>query len=199
MLNQSTSNYTMIRNSCAPFLFVLVLFVRPAVCQSPSDTIRPQTINIQLIEQLVLKGIDSIRVAKGLKALLPDTSLAKAASDHAEWLVKQRSISHRQPAPEKANVQRRAAFYGGGVFLCGENIVASFILELMADSRGRRYYNNTYNDITNELIQLWVDSQGHYTNIINPIYTHTGLAVSYHPKTNRVVAVQVFGYLPPQQ
>lgn len=165
--------------------------------QSPSDTVKPDQINLPYIEKLIKQGIDSIRVARGLNTLSTDSSLALAAVDHAQYLVAQRSISHRQPTPSKATVQRRASFYGGGLFLCGENIAASFVKDQMADRNGRRYRNITYEDIAQEFIRLWVESQGHYDNIINPRYSHTGLAVSFHPKTNRIVAVQVFGYLPP--
>jgi uncharacterized protein YkwD len=197
MYNRSALSLVVVQLPIWMLLLISNLIPQMGRGQNPEDTILADKINLALIEQLVLQRIDTLRVSKGLTALSVDTSLTKAAIDHAQWLVKQRSISHRQPVPAKATVQRRAAFYGGTEFLCGENIAASFIIELMADGNGKRYRNITYNDIANEFVRLWVQSSGHYANIINPVYSYTGLAVSYHPKTRRVVAVQVFGYLPP--
>ena len=188
-----------IRNDIKQRFFELVLILisisgGTLFSQNPYDTVKTDSVNTFLIEKLVHEGIDSVRMAAGLNPLQADSALMFAAADHAYWLVRQRTISHYQPLSTKLNVQKRAEFYGGSNYLCGENIAASYIADLMADFTGRTYHNITYRQIADEFIRLWINSASHNTNIINPVYGYTGIAISYHPKTRRVVAVQVFGY-----
>lgn len=162
--------------------------------QNPDDTICIDSVNLTFVENLVRKGIDSVRIVAGLNPLQPDSALMLAAYDHAYWLARQRTISHYQPLAAKSNVQKRAEFYGGSMFLCGENIAASYIDDLMADKSGRTYRNITYRQLADEFVGLWINSASHNTNIINPVYGFTGIGISYHPQTRRIVAVQVFGF-----
>lgn len=174
-------------------LFILGLQSK-ITAQAPGDTIKTTSVNLALIQMMITNGIDSVRTARGLASLQFDSALFDAARDHAGYLVYQRSISHRQPAAHKATVQKRAELFGGNGFVCGENIAASFVGDLMADRSGRTYRNLTYRQLSDEFVGLWINSYDHKQNIINPLYSHTGLAVAFNTRSNRVVAVQVFGH-----
>jgi uncharacterized protein YkwD len=194
-----------IENQSTPFnstrfqlIFALIagflLTTKGILAQTPTDTIKPETFNAALVEQLIRQAIDSVRKEKGLQPLSYDTSLFMAAADQASYLQYQRTITHRQPDEKKSSVQKRAEFYGGTTYLCGENIAASWIESSIVDKGGKPYRNYTYRQVAEDFVRLWVNSSGHHTNIINPLYGFTGVAVTLHPKTKRIVAVQVFGY-----
>jgi uncharacterized protein YkwD len=177
-----------------PILMLCCLLLPANVsAQQPRDTIIPAAANLQLISRLIKNGVDSLRLAHNLPILLSDSSLLCAAADHAGYLKTSRSISHQQPIAAKATVQKRAEHCGGARFLCGENVAASYVVELMAELNGRQYRNITYQQMADEFVRLWVNSTGHHQNIMNPAYQYTGVAVSLNAKTNRIVAVQVFG------
>jgi hypothetical protein len=42
------------------------------------------------------------------------------------------------------------------------------------------------------MVKGWVNSPGHYKNIITPEYQITGLAISRHPASGNIIAVQKF-------
>lgn len=179
----------------ACLLLLSITFGGSLLSQNPVDTVKTDSVNTELIAKLVREGIDSVRKAAGLNPLQPDSLLILAATDHALWLVRQRTLTHEQPSSAKSSVQKRAEYFGAERFLCGENIAASYIADLMVDKSGRKYRNITYRQIADEFVWLWINSSSHNTNIINPVYGFTGVAISYHPGTRRVVAVQVFGYM----
>ncbi|MFO7722808.1 MAG: CAP domain-containing protein [Bacteroidales bacterium] len=172
-----------------------LLLAKGLSAQFPADTMKLTTFSATLLERLIRDGIDSVRKAKGLELLSNDSSLYFAAADQAAYLQYQRTITHRQPVESKSTVQKRAEYYGGKGYLCGENIAASWIEQLITEKGGKPYRNFTYRQMADDFIRLWVNSSGHYTNIINPLYGYTGVAVTLHPKTKRIVVVQVFGYL----
>lgn len=162
-------------------------------CQLPSDTIQPDAVNQSLIGQLILSGIDSLRIRAGVRPLIPDSVLTAAATDQAGYLIANRTSGHSQPGFRKSNVGRRIDYYGGTCTQCGENVAITFVHELMENHKTKKmYYNYTYQELANEFIRLWAESQGHYQNAMNPQYQYTGVYVVIHPKTHRAAAVQVF-------
>lgn len=179
-------------------LFSLWGFLMPHTglhAQTPADTINPESFDQALVQLLLRSGIDSLRAAAGKTSLENDSILTAAATDHATYLVTSRWIGHTQPNPEKKNVNKRVEFFGGKNYLCGENVAASYALELMEDKQTRRLYHNyTYQDLADEFISLWQNSPPHYQNLLNNLYSCTGISVVINPLTNRVTAVQVFGY-----
>jgi uncharacterized protein YkwD len=171
----------------------LMLLVNGVSAQLPSDTIKAGALNASLLERLIRDGVDSVRKSKGLHPLTHDSSLYLAALDQAAYLQSQRTISHRQPDEHKATVQKRAEYYGGRDYLCGENIAASWIDQLITEKEGKPYRNFTYKQMADDFVRLWAKSSGHHDNMIHPLYRYTGVAVTINPKSKRIVAVQVFG------
>ncbi|HRZ41792.1 MAG TPA: CAP domain-containing protein [Bacteroidales bacterium] len=178
------------------FLLTGIILLSPTVqglCQLPSDTIKPGSLNQNLISQLIRNGIDSLRNRAGAPSLIPDSVLTAAATDQASYLIEYHTSGHSQPGFRKSNVGRRIDYYGGTCTQCGENVAVTFVHELMENRKTRRrYYNYTYQDLADEFIRLWAESQGHLANAVNPQYRYTGVCVVIHPKTHRAAAVQVF-------
>lgn len=172
---------------------LLLISVEKGFCQLPSDTIKPDALNQQLIGQLIRAGIDSLRTRAGALPLTPDSVLMAAAADQAKYVIENRTSGHSQPGFRKSNVGRRIEYYGGKCSRCGENVAITFVHELMENQKTRkRYYNYTYQQLANEFIRLWAESKGHFENAMNPEYLYTGVFVMIHPKTHRAAAVQVF-------
>ncbi len=178
--------------------FLLLLPGFQLRAQHPSDTIAPGLLDQDLIQRLILAGIDSLRDSQGAPLMKLDSILIAAAADHATYLTQNSGASHHQPNFKKSTVNRRVEYYGGKGYLCGENIAVTYISELMEDKRNRRqYYNYTYQELATEFVRLWAQSEGHFQNATNPHYNLTGVFVMIHPLTNRATAVQVFAYKPP--
>jgi uncharacterized protein YkwD len=175
---------------------LLLFFNGSGYSQQPKDTIKPESLNEVLLQQLILQQIDSIRKAEGVQKLESDTILTKAAKDQSAWMLNNDKVSHSQPGPSKKTVNKRVEYYGGKGYLCGENTASTYVHELMMVRKNRKqqYYNYTYQELADELISLWYGSEDHYQNIINPYYGFTGIWIMVNPVTHRVFAAQVFGY-----
>ncbi len=179
-----------------PSLLLLLLFFSffpfRIYTQQPSDTIDKQNIHHQLLEQLIEKGVDSLRTQKNRSILLFDSILYKAAADHAHYLLTKRSLSHTQTNAKKKNAQKRVEYYGGEGYYVGENIALTYIQTAVNDGNNRDYTNYTYKATALSIINIWRQSSAHYQNLLNPQYNHTAVAVVYDEGTKRLIAVQVF-------
>jgi uncharacterized protein YkwD len=147
--------------------------------QSHSDKAEESKLNVLFLEHLIKTQVDSVRKAHGLQPLVNDSVLYVAAQDHARYLSTEKTISHYQKAKVKHTPQNRADFYGAQHYLVGENVL-SYPLE------------NTYISTARKMVLGWVNSPGHYKNIITPEYQITGLAIARHPESGNFIAVQKF-------
>ncbi|QHT66756.1 CAP domain-containing protein [Rhodocytophaga rosea] len=147
--------------------------------QSTSDKPDQHQLQIQFLEHLIKTQVDSVRKAHGLRHLVNDSILYIAAKDHATYLSAEKDISHFQNSVQKRTPQNRAEFYGAQQYLVGENVL-SYSLE------------TTYIATARKMVKGWVNSPGHYKNIITPDYQVTGVAIARHPESGNIIAVQKF-------
>ncbi len=131
------------------------------------------------LEHLVKTKIDDFRQSKGLNILVNDSILFIAAQDHAQYLDGEKTITHYQKIASKKTPQNRADFYGAINYQVGENIV-----EVSLDG--------SEENIAQQMVTAWLNSPGHYANIVTADYDLTGLAIHYNSKKKTVVAVQKF-------
>lgn len=170
--------------SCMSKLFLLIsglaffLSIHTSA-QSLSDKPDEKNLTILFLEHLIKTQVDSVRKAHGLQPLVNDSILYVAAQDHANYLSKEKTISHYQKDKVKHTPQNRADFYGAKHYLVGENVL-SYPLE------------NTYIATARKMVLGWVNSPGHFKNIITPEYQITGLAIARHPASGNIIAVQKF-------
>lgn len=165
--------------------------------QSPDDLLHPETLNLKYLEHLVKLQIDSVRIAHGLNPLVNDSLLYIAADDHATYLRDNRTNGHYQKSKLKKTPQDRIRYYGGSPdYVSGENAISSFILKPTSTkkekAKGKTHVANTYWQAAFDMMTGWVNSPGHYKNIITPHWEVTGLSIAYDPKTNNLKGVQLF-------
>ena len=139
------------------------------------------TINVKLLESKIKLGVDSVRRTKKLASLINDSILYLASIDHGKYLESKKELTHYQNEnEEKKTPQDRAEYYGAKNYLTGENIV---LLSIDGSSEQQ---------IAEDMVKAWVNSPGHYANMINGDYDITGIAVDVDLKNKRIIAVQTF-------
>ncbi|MDD5570739.1 MAG: CAP domain-containing protein [Bacteroidales bacterium] len=177
--------------------FCFALFSK---AQSPNDLIDESNINLKFLEHLVKLEIDSVRQSKRLNALLNDSILYLAASDQVNYLDEKRKLSHFQPEnKEKKSPQNRIEFYGGKYYITGENAILIYINTPTTYKHEKKkginttHVISTYKQAALDIMIGWVNSPGHYANIVTKEYKITGVALSFDSKENVIRGVQVFG------
>lgn len=151
------------------------------------------TEELEIIENLIHQKIDSLRAKKKLNSLNNNEYLYKAALLHADWMNEKGKLSHVQNKSKTKTPQKRVAFVGGDDSFVGENIAYTLFNIEMTNKKGKLYINQSYDEIANDLVQMWRYSKGHYKNIITKDYTTSGIALAVDFQENKIYAVQVFG------
>lgn len=161
--------------------------------QSPDDDFTAYSFNEKFLEHLIKEKIDSVRLAHNLNILHNDSILYVAAKFHANYLFEKKELSHTEPEnPKTQTPQKRADYFGAVNYLVGENVAYTYVNKPSKDKKGKAKTNTTYNQTATDFAIMWVNSPGHYKNIITPDYNSTGVAVWADKKTNRIYAVQKF-------
>jgi uncharacterized protein YkwD len=132
---------------------------------------------------LIFNGINEVREKQKLSALTKDVILTKAASFHAEYLQKNGKLTHYQTKDKYKKPVNRVRAFGGKHSVVLENIAY------------QQFQSNTitYEDLAAKFVKQWVNSSGHYKNIVNTRVNETGVAVFLDEKSGKLYAAQVFG------
>lgn len=125
-------------------------------------------------EAVLIERVNDVRRQRNLIELRGSSELALVARAHAEDMARRSYLSHVSPEGESPldRVQRARL---EGFRLLAENIAASSV-------RGDR--------IEAALVE-WLGSQSHRTNLLNPAFNTTGVAVVSAPG-DRTIFVQLF-------
>lgn len=175
----------------------------PATPTSSPYTIEPEkatakiniaTFDVALLSNLVHGGINEIRRRKGAATLTTDSILTQAALDQNNYQIRTDQLSHYQDNPLKKTVRERVDSFGGQFRMVGENVqFKGFPVRTWSTGNEREIITPTYVDAAADLIKNWVNSPGHYKNLINVNYRFVGTAVGWNPENSAVFATQVFG------
>jgi len=170
---------------------IFLLFCQLTLAQSPSDAMQLGNINLKYLEHLVKIKVDDVRIAHNCEPLINDSILYVAAQHHANYMVSNNRLSHFENETENFKTpQDRAKFYGAVNYSVGENVLQTNANAIVKSKKGKRHNTNTYEGLANSIVEGWVNSPGHYKNIITPEYQITGLAII---ETNgKVYACQKF-------
>lgn len=153
-----------------------------------------ETFDFALLENLVHYGINEIRKGKGVEALTIESTLTKAAIDHNNYQIQTDTLTHYQENPLKKTVRERVDSFGGNFRVVGENVqFKGFPVRTWSTGNEKEIITPTYVVAAEDLIKNWVNSPGHYKNLINPKYKFVGTAVGWNPETSAVFSTQVFG------
>ncbi len=123
----------------------------------------------ELAAQAVALG-NAERAARGVEPLTVDPLLQAVAQAYADSQAESGFIGHTDPNGDTVEGRLTSAGYAWSAV--GENLA--------------------YGPCTAEgVVEGWMNSQGHRTNLLRPLFTHTGLGV-YRGGEHRMYWVQVF-------
>ncbi len=115
--------------------------------------------------------VDDFRAEEGLPGLQPDDLLGELARAHSEaMLAGEVPFSH-----DGFEEERLPAMRDGGFTRAGENVAV----------------NSGFDDPVGTALQGWLDSPGHYENIVSE-WTHTGVGIATDGE--QYYFTQLFGY-----
>ena len=173
-----------------------LIFLQTGLSQSPTSYFDDNNPNIKYLEHLIKKGVDEVRENLGLKPLVNDSILYLTAVDQSQFLKGFGRLTHYQTQNQsKRTPQLRADFYGAKNYNVGENIALTSYGTSATTSTGEEISTKTYGGIAKSLVTGWVNSPGHYANIITPEYEVTGLSVSIDKEKGIVYACQNFAHV----
>ncbi|NLX06097.1 MAG: CAP domain-containing protein [Phycisphaerae bacterium] len=135
----------------------------------PSNFLSPE--QEAVLSQEVLELTNDERVEAGLAPLTWNATLAEAAAAHGEDMIERNYFDHE--SPEGENVADRVTARGYVYMLVGENIAAG-------------------QDSPEEVVDAWMNSEGHRANILRPEFIELGVGVKRN-YAGRYYWVQVFG------
>ena len=151
-----------------------------------------RAIDFDLLSTLVLMGINEVRNKKGAGDLQTHSVLTAAAKDHNDYQIRYDQLTHHQQDPGKRTVKERIDSFGGGFRMMGENVQYKGFPTRISGNQ-RTIITNSYHQAAEDLVRNWVNSPGHYRNLINPSYQYVGTAVGWNPENAALFATQVFG------
>ena len=126
---------------------------KPVQAEKPQAT-TPASSAVSAFEQQVVELTNQERAKNGLPALKLDVELSKVARDKSKDMQTKNYFSHTSPTYGSPFDMMKA--YGVSYKSAGENI-----------AMGQRS--------PQEVVQAWMNSQGHRENIMNPNFTHIGV------------------------
>jgi uncharacterized protein YkwD len=180
------------------FLSVFILLIwEMSFATGKYDTIDMQGLDIDYLELLVKRKIDSIRVIHGRQSLVFEERLNHAARDQARYLKRNNKVGHKQVSFEKRDVAKRAKYYGVHRFRkLGENVLWKHPERLLVwDKQSRKYkprFFYTYERLASSIVKAWVNSKSHYHTLLQPAFKYTGLAIAFDERKKELFCVQVF-------
>lgn len=175
----------------ATFAFLLL-----ASNQRGTDKIDPDHFDDQMMRQAVVKVVNEHRAKLGMRALIANDLVQKAAQDQVDYLNSSGKWSHEQANANKRTPKERIQFYGGTVRKFGENLADIYVVRkcsvYMEDGSMDTATLTTYRAAAEKLLNAWLQSSGHRKNIETPEFTRTGIGVYFEPKSKKLVVAQVF-------
>lgn len=181
---------------------LLSLSVKPGndvLAQKTNDKhIDSDDFDVKLMEYFIKIKIDSVRKAHGLSALQNDSLLYVAALDQAKYQMGKKELTHFQTNRRKKTLKDRLEYYGFPFTAAAENLAKGYVLVPIyaSGSKTTTIIVETYEQAANQMVDGWVHSKGHYTNIITPGYRFTGIAMVFDKTKKEVNGAQVFADAP---
>ncbi len=140
----------------------------------------------ELLRAELAGKINHLRNSLGLRSLIFNDTLRKAAEFHSEYMVKNNVLTHDQKQSNYKTPEKRVHAFGGEVFeLIGENVLYSRPQKFPATKKSIAI-------LADEMFNSWKNSPPHYANMTHPEYVYGDLG--FGVTENQVVyATHVFG------
>ncbi len=176
-------------------ILTLFCFNTKGLSQSKSDILPENNINIPFLEHLIKVEIDSVRHVHECKSLINDSILFVASKHHSNYMNSNSTLSHTEKKSGYKNPQDRVESFGGKGYSTGENVLFTFYNRPIKIGKTKKTtILNTYRKLAKSMVEGWVNSPGHFKNIINCTYDITGVSVSIDNKKQKVYATQKFAW-----
>lgn len=160
------------------FLLIFICLFYNLLAQSPQDLINQNNLNEKYLEHLTKIKIDSVRQKHNCKILINDSILFVASKHHAKYMAENSILSHFENKKlETKTPQLRAEYYGAERYGVGENVIKIPLQGSLKDKKGKIINIKTYEDLANIIVVGWINSSGHFKNMITPMYQITGVAI----------------------
>jgi uncharacterized protein YkwD len=130
--------------------------------------------DLRALEERAEAMINDARVAAGLKPLRPRDAIRRVAREHSDDMATRDFFDHETPDGDSPGDRATAA--GLGYKAVAENIGQSLEME----------------DPVAAVVDGWLNSPGHYANVMNPRFRHTGVGVAISEERGRIYFTQLF-------
>ena len=155
-----------------------------------SQVVNPSQLDVEKLNDLILKEVNSLRSRKRLDTVLLDNELKAAADDHAQYMSTNQIMTHDQKLRVKRTPYDRVKFYKGSHNEVGENIQVYDLEYALKKSKGRL----TYERLAKNMVKVWIKSKPHYANLISPGFKTMGHA--FQLNDGKLYCCLVFGSKP---
>ena len=145
----------------------------PVVTPPPIVTPPPVPATPSAVELAIVDAVNQQRSQFGLAPLKVSSRLVKAAQIHAADMARLNTMAHDLPGAAQPGLTDRASFVGYNFRSLGENIAEG------------------YPDVSS-VMNGWMNSPGHRSNILGAGYTEIGVGVAYASNGDPYYC-QVFG------
>ena len=174
-------------------LITSIAFMMPAAVAEAQTPIDPYHFKERYLEHLVKMRIDSVRRLHHCQSLPNDSILYLASKFHSRYMSTTGNFSHTETDCKKTETpQLRAEYFGAVNYGAGENIIMIPYNSFVSRKNGETVSIFTYEAWADEAVLSWVNSKGHYANIINCKYQVTGLTVELNLEKKVIYCCQNF-------
>lgn len=171
--------------------FLVVLILTQVLFAQEGNRFDLASFNQKYLEHLVKIKVDEIRAKHDCKSLVNDSILYVASSHHAQYMSQKGRLTHKEVDSILTKTpQLRAEYFGAENYHVGENVLYVPYNSKVRNKKGKKFDTHTYQGIADAMVDSWVNSPGHFKNIITKDYQITGLSVSVDPKKGRIYACQ---------
>jgi uncharacterized protein YkwD len=200
-LKRSAGKKTIIKNGkslcrfplslAAIFLVLLFLCAAAPIDQSMGSlgTGNWPPVSIVDLQKEIHNQINQERLRQGMAPLNWDDHLAQIAEKHSRNMASNNFFDHQ--SPEGFNFVHRYQEEGytcsnqiGGMIYCGgENLLQTFLYDLIRTQNGQRYYRwVSQSKLAENSVELWMKSPSHRQNILSPNFQKEGLGIVISPE-----------------
>ena len=173
--------------------FLFALFLSQLLLAQTEDGFDAASFNQKYLEHLVKLRVDAVRAKYDCEPLVNDSILYVASDHHARYMTRKGRLTHTESdSIQTKTPQLRAEYFGAKNYRVGENVLYTLYNSTVKNKKGQKFKTDTYQGIADAMVDSWVNSPGHFKNIITKEYQITGLSVSIDEAKGRIYACQKF-------
>jgi uncharacterized protein YkwD len=147
---------------------------------------------IDAVVQLVQRGINLERATHNLQVLTFDSRLGEIAQSRSNDMIRRAYFSHDDPRQGSVAFQDLIRSRQYRFLFAGENIAEIKNQGSLVPSCLTVYSRYGTDELANQIVTGWINSQEHRENILNSHFKKTGIALGVAVDGTRIVATQIF-------